>query len=99
MATRQDILKRLRQVTDPELGADIVSLGLVYEVVPEPPAVLVRMTMTTPACPLEDYFRQTISRALKELPGITTVNIDLVFEPPWTPARIAPAVRTQLGIR
>ena len=97
--TRTSATAALRGVVDPELGVDIVTLGLIYDVRVALPAILVRMTMTTPFCPLEGYFRKAITGALAALPGGRTVNLDFTFDPPWTPARIAPAVRAQLGLR
>lgn len=96
---RASALAALRGVVDPELGVDVVTLGLIYDVRVEPPAVLVRMTMTTPFCPLEGYFRQAVTAALTKLPGIATINIDFTFDPPWSPARVAPTARAQLGLR
>lgn len=97
--TRVSATAALRGVVDPELGVDIVTLGLVYEVRVALPAILVRMTMTTPFCPLEGYFRKAVVTTLQALPGVETVNLDFTFDPPWTPARVAPAVRAQIGLR
>lgn len=97
VVSREQVLDRLRQVIDPELGVDIVALGLVYGVVVEASGVLIRMTMTTPFCPLEEYFRKTVTSAVERLPGIKTVTIDFTFEPAWTPAKIQLGIREQLG--
>lgn len=98
MPTRLSILDALRSIPDPELGVDIVALGLVYEVRIERQTVLIRMTMTTPFCPLEDYFREKINSAVLKIRGVERVNIDMVFEPAWSAERIEPAVRLQLGL-
>lgn len=97
MKVNDQVRKKLEGVIDPELGADIVSLGLIYDIRVEGSAALVRMTMTTPFCPLEDYFRLNVAKAVREVAGIKTVNIDFVFEPAWTPEKILPAIRAQLG--
>lgn len=98
MVRREQVLERLRRVIDPELGVDIVALGLVYTVVVEQSRVLIRMTMTTPFCPLEDEFRKAVTAALKGLSGIKTVTIDFTFEPPWSAAKMQPGIREQLGM-
>lgn len=96
--SREAAWRQLETVQDPELGASIVSLGLVYGLTVDGSSVHVRLTMTTPLCPLEDYFRLEVNKALKQLPGISAVNVEFVFEPPWSPGRMKPAVRAQLGL-
>ncbi len=89
----------LRTVIDPEMGIDVVELGLVYSVeVAADSAVAVRMTMTTPACPLGEFLRESAECAIRDhLPEAPAVEVALVFEPPWTSDRISPAARRQLG--
>ncbi len=94
---RERILKALQRVIDPELGVDIVALGLVYGVHVDGPRVFIRMTMTTPFCPLEGEFRKAVTAAVQGVPGIESVTIDFTFEPAWTPAKIRAGVREQLG--
>lgn len=80
------------------MGVDIVSLGLVYGVRVDGPAVLVQMTMTTPFCPLETYFRDSVVKAVTALTEVKTVNLDFIFEPPWSPSKMKPGIRQQLGL-
>lgn len=87
----------LRTVYDPELGLDVVNLGLVYELKVEPPKAYVLMTLTTPGCPLHDSMGEAVRRALMGLPGVEEVEVELTFDPPWTPARLSPEARRLLG--
>lgn len=87
----------LRTVYDPELGLDVVNLGLIYELKVEPPKAYVRMTLTTPGCPLHDSMGDAVRQALSRIPGIEEVEVELTFEPPWTPARLSEEARKLLG--
>ncbi|WP_114313437.1 metal-sulfur cluster assembly factor [Thermus caldifontis] len=87
----------LRTVYDPELGLDVVNLGLIYELKVEPPKAYVRMTLTTPGCPLHDSMGDAVRQALSRIPGIEEVEVELTFEPPWTPDRLSPEARKLLG--
>ncbi|WP_448191059.1 metal-sulfur cluster assembly factor [Azospirillum sp. sgz301742] len=89
----------LRTVIDPEMGIDVVELGLVYAIdVAADKAVAVRMTMTSPACPLGEFLRESAECAIRDsVPEAPAVDVALVFEPAWTPDRISPEARRQLG--
>jgi len=89
----------LRTVIDPEMGIDVVELGLVYgiDVAPDN-AVDVQLTMTTPACPLGEFLRDSAECAIRTtVPEAPRVAVSLVFEPPWTAERMSPEARRQLG--
>jgi metal-sulfur cluster biosynthetic enzyme len=88
----------LRQVKDPELEMNIIELGLVYDVEIEDGAVHVRMTLTSPGCPAGPMITNDAYRVLRALDGVKDVNIDIVWEPYWTPERIDPKVRALLGL-
>ncbi len=72
----------LRTVYDPELGLDVVNLGLIYELKVDPPRAYVRMTLTTPGCPLHDSMGEAVRQALSRIPGIEEVAVELTFDPP-----------------
>jgi metal-sulfur cluster biosynthetic enzyme len=92
------LLDALRAVDDPEAGMNIVELGLVYGVEATPPRATVRMTMTSPACPLGDYLSDAVRDALlARFPEITQVEIEMVWEPPWTPERMSEEARNFFG--
>ena len=96
--TPEEIRKALRAVKDPELGLSIVDIGLVYETaVSDEGLVRVKMTLTSPGCPSGAEIMQDARTVLQDLDGVTGVEIDLVWEPYWTPERIDPRVRAFLG--
>jgi metal-sulfur cluster biosynthetic enzyme len=88
----------LRQVKDPELEMNIVELGLVYDVEIQDGTVQVRMTLTSPGCPAGPLITNDAYRVVRALDGVKDVNIDIVWEPYWTPERIDPKVRALLGL-
>jgi metal-sulfur cluster biosynthetic enzyme len=91
------IREALRLVIDPELGINIVDLGLVYAIEIDGARVRVVMTMTTPACPLSDYVKDLIDSALRQsVPEVEDVEIDLVWEPPWDADMMSDEARQQL---
>ncbi|MEX2416114.1 MAG: metal-sulfur cluster assembly factor [Paenibacillaceae bacterium] len=93
-----DTLKEcLRQVYDPELGINIVDLGLVYEIIEQDGHVQVRMTLTTPGCPMHDTIADGVERALMELPEVQSVKVDIVWQPAWSPAHMSDKAKQQLG--
>lgn len=89
----------LGDVIDPELGVDIVNLGLVYDVQTDADAVVVRMTLTTPGCPLGAYLDDEVSRCLAQLPGHPAVSVDVVWDPPWSPTMMTDEAKRMLGWR
>ena len=87
----------LRQVKDPELGLSIMDLGLVYDVKVDKGDVHVRMTLTSPGCPAGGQIMSDTQAAVQQLDGVGNVEIELVWEPMWTPDRIDPRVRAFMG--
>ncbi|SRR5579884_4324747 len=95
---REDVLRALREVYDPELGINVVDLGLIYDVtVRDDRSVIVTMTLTTPGCPMHGSIGDWAAQALQSVPGITDGEIDLVWDPPWDPSRLTPEGRRELG--
>jgi metal-sulfur cluster biosynthetic enzyme len=99
-AITPDIAKlALRKVKDPELGLNIIDLGLVYEItVDASNNVHVDMTLTSPGCPAGPQIMTDVERMLQGLPGVGEVEINLVWSPYWTPERIEPRVRAYMGL-
>jgi metal-sulfur cluster biosynthetic enzyme len=92
------LLEALRTVDDPEAGMNIVELGLIYGVEATPPTASVRMTMTSAACPLGDYLTDAVRDALRaRFPELQEVNVELVWDPPWTPDRMSEEARNFFG--
>lgn len=92
------VLEALREVIDPEIGVNVVDLGLVYSVDVQGKEVRVAMTMTTPACPLHEYISESAKTAIRRhLPDIERVDVEIVWDPPWSPAMMSADAKRQLG--
>ncbi len=98
MVTEEQAREALKQVEDPELGLNIVDLGLVYDVEVEGSTINVRMTLTSPGCPVGPQLLNGSKMVLQELEGVEEVNVELVWEPFWSPDRINPDYRAILGL-
>ena len=108
MLSESDILTALRDCFDPEVKLNLVDLGLIYavETGPDPDStprwprqwVRVQMTLTTPQCPASGLILEQVENRLRGIPDISKVDVELVWEPKWTPHRISDAGRRQLGI-
>lgn len=97
---KERILTALETVIDPELGIDIVNLGLIYEIdFAETGDTVIQMTLTTMGCPLADILTDSIHDALKEVPEVTNVDVKLVWYPAWTTDKMSRYARIALGIR
>lgn len=94
-----DILAALKKVIDPELGTNIVDLGLVYFASIGASGIDIALTMTTPACPLGEMMSEEIKSVLRErFPDASDVRVELVWDPPWSPDMMSEEARKQLGI-
>jgi metal-sulfur cluster biosynthetic enzyme len=114
MPSKQSIMKKLSEIIDPELGVNIVDLGLIYGVkIGEPEKakkegrgkvksagshVEVRMTLTTIGCPLAGFFALQVEEKVKSLPGVKDVHVHVVWEPPWTPEMMSKEAKSALGM-
>lgn len=96
--TQRMVLDALRQVTDPEVGLSIVDMGLIYDVSIDNQKVTVKMTLTTPGCPMSHSMVYGVRSALKRLPPVQEVEVELVWEPPWSPAMMTPEGQAQVGM-
>ena len=92
------VRKALRAVKDPELNLNIIDIGLVYDVVvTEPGLVHVKMTLTSPGCPAGTEIIDDVKRVLADMEGVESVDVELVWDPYWTPDKMDPRVRAFLG--
>jgi metal-sulfur cluster biosynthetic enzyme len=98
MPTKEEIKDALRQVEDPELGMDIVDLGLLYDVDVMGPRVKVTYSLTSMGCPAGPLIEQDIVRVVQELPDVEAVDMELTFDPPWTPEKMSDDAKFILGI-
>jgi metal-sulfur cluster biosynthetic enzyme len=90
MATEQEIKEALKSVVDPEIGIDIINLGLIYEIkISETGEVHIKMTLTTPFCPLMPQLKAQAESAAASVKGVTKADVEMVFDPPWDPAKMA----------
>ena len=96
--TEKDVRSALKKVKDPELNLDIVVLGLVYDVAIDEGEVHVVMSLTSPMCPVADQLVLDARQAVSKIEGVESCDVDLTFDPPWTPERIAPLIRSSLGL-
>ncbi len=98
MASEEDILQTLRTVNDPEVGVNIVDLGLIYSMEVHGDTVRIVMTMTTSACPMHSYLTEEVREAiLIQEEDVEKVDVQLVWDPPWSPQMISEKGRRQLG--
>jgi FeS assembly SUF system protein len=93
------VLATLRSVYDPEIPVNIVELGLIYDLqVDESGAVAVRMTLTSPACPVAGALPGEIEAKVKAVPGVTAAKVELVWDPPWDMSKMSEAAQLELGM-
>jgi metal-sulfur cluster biosynthetic enzyme len=96
--TQDSVMDALRQVNDPELGINLVDMGLIYGVEIEGGKVQIDMTLTTPGCPMHSFIARQAWQAVSNVPGVTDTKVRVVWEPRWTPERLSPAARAKLGL-
>lgn len=99
MPTEKQVLSKLKEVLDPEVGINVVDLGLIYGVEVAKGTITIRMTFTTPACPLLGYLVNSVESKVKELKDVKEVKVQFVWEPRWTPERMSPEAKKQLGLQ
>lgn len=93
------LVEKLRTIFDPEIPVNIYDLGLIYDLlVGDGGEVFVRMTLTTPNCPVAESFPDIVQDALWRVDGVNEVTVKLVWEPPWSSAQMSEAARLQLGL-
>jgi metal-sulfur cluster biosynthetic enzyme len=97
--TEEQVMEALKQVYDMEIGFDVVSLGLIYEIdIDEKNNVKVTMTLTTPMCPLAGFIVEEARSKVQEIEGVNNVDVDLTFDPPWSPEKASDEIRNIMGL-
>lgn len=96
--TEKDIRTALKGVKDPELGLDLVVLGLIYDIEIEDDHVDAVMSLTSPMCPVAGQIVEDVKTAIEGVEGVASAEVELTFDPPWTPERISPLIRASLGL-
>ena len=97
MPSKEEVVEALRGVEDPELGMDIVELGLLYDAEVHGPRVKVLYSLTSMGCPAGPLIAQDIDRTALEVPGVEEVELELTFDPPWTPDKMSDDAKFILG--
>jgi metal-sulfur cluster biosynthetic enzyme len=97
MPSREDVIDALRVVEDPELGMDIVELGLLYDAEVEGSSVKVTYSLTSLGCPVGPMIEQQIYETVAALPGVEQVDTELTWDPPWSPERMSEDAKFILG--
>lgn len=97
-ALREQVIAALKTVYDPEIPVDIYELGLIYAIdIDGEGNVRIDMTLTAPACPVADVIPDMVKRAVEQVPDVRYCEVELVWEPPWTPERMSEGAKLQLG--
>ncbi len=98
MASKGEVLEALKKVIDPEIGLNIVDLGLVYNVEVKDDSIEVEFTLTSPGCPLGDMIMNDIRQVVSDATGVETVNTNLVWDPPWSVEFMSEEAKLDLGL-
>ena len=99
MTLRDQIIAALKKIYDPEIPVNIWELGLIYGIEAEEAGqAAIRMTLTAPNCPVAGSLPAEVERAVRAVPGVTGVKLELVFDPPWSKERMSQAARLALGL-
>jgi len=97
MVTKQEVMKVLKKCYDPEVGISLVDLGLIYDVQVKNDKVRIKMTLTTPGCPMHSFMIKDVEENVKKLKGIKEVKVELVWDPPWSPEKMSKDAKKKLG--
>ncbi|MFO8065116.1 MAG: metal-sulfur cluster assembly factor [Spirochaetota bacterium] len=98
MASKGEVLEAMKNVIDPEIGLNIVDLGLVYNVEPQEDKIEIEFTLTSPGCPLGDMITNDIKRVVSEATGIEHIDTKLVWDPPWSVEFMSEEAKLDLGL-
>jgi metal-sulfur cluster biosynthetic enzyme len=97
MPTKEDVFEALRAVEDPELGMDIVELGLLYDVEVDGPKVKVIHTLTSMGCPVGPMIQENVDQIVRAMPEVEDVEVELTWDPPWSPEKMSEDAKFILG--
>lgn len=95
---KEDVIKALKECFDPEIPVNVYDLGLVYNIDINGTEVKIKMTMTSPFCPVTDYLIEDVKNKVEEIAGATKVDVEITFNPPWSQDKISEEGKAQLGI-
>ncbi len=99
MVTMEDIMKALKECYDPEIPVNVWDLGLIYDVAVDGDKVRVKMTLTAPGCPMHSFISQEVKEKLQTVSGVKEATVEVVWDPPWSPDKMSPEAKAQLGMQ
>jgi len=94
----EEIVKALKECYDPEIPVNVWDLGLIYDVNVDGDKVHVKMTLTAPGCPMHSFISQEVQQKLQSVNGVKEATVEVVWDPPWSPDKMNPEAKVQLGI-
>jgi FeS assembly SUF system protein len=94
----EDIVKALKECYDPEIPVNVWDLGLIYDVNVDGDKVHVKMTLTAPGCPMHSYISKAVREKIQSVSGVKEASVEVVWDPPWSPDKMSPEAKAQLGI-
>jgi FeS assembly SUF system protein len=94
----EEIVKALKECYDPEIPVNVWDLGLIYDASVDGDKVHVKMTLTAPGCPMHTFISQDIKEKLQGISGVKEATVEVVWDPPWSPDKMSPQAKAQLGI-
>jgi FeS assembly SUF system protein len=98
LVTMEDVVKALKECYDPEIPVNVWDLGLIYDVNVDGDKVHVKMTLTAPGCPMHSYISKEVKEKLQNLSGVKEASVEVVWDPPWSPDKMSPDAKAQLGM-
>ncbi|MHA1238656.1 MAG: metal-sulfur cluster assembly factor [Candidatus Odinarchaeia archaeon] len=99
MVTKEEVMNALKNCYDPEIPVNVVDLGLIYDVDIKDDKVNIKMTLTARGCPMHSLIAMDVQNKVKELTNAKEVNVDVVWDPPWTPDRMSEEAKKKLGFQ
>ena len=96
--TKEIVMKKLKEVKDPEMYIDVVDLGLIYDIKIDKEMVVVDMTLTSPACPVGPLIIDAVEETIKKIKGVKGVKVNIVWEPAWSSDKMSEEAKMELGI-
>jgi FeS assembly SUF system protein len=96
--TKSEVMKKLKECYDPEIPINIVDLGLVYDVKIKDGNVHIKMTLTAIGCPMAWFIAEDVKTKVKQVKGVKNVDVDIVWDPPWSPEKMSKKAKAMLGV-
>ena len=98
LVTMEDVMKALKECYDPEIPVNVWDLGLIYDVAVDGDKVHVKMTLTAPGCPMHSFISREVKEKLQSVSGVKEATVEVVWDPPWSPEKMSPEAKAQLGM-